>query len=444
MPSFEADYTTGESMNRANVLRVLTIGFSLVIILLAAVAYIGSRRVAEIRRDAAALLGDQLIATRLVDQLEAEQQRIGDILLRISRYHLRRLLPVEPILRDAEASDREVQHLVQASTHDRPAWERLGRLSDKFARSVRDTFRGAGITAAELETLMEQHDEFVRAARDLIRADSTRAASVEAAIGKHSSDLTGESGWLLAACFLLAAACAGLSIHVTNDSFRKLEWQAAELSKVSWHMLQGQEAAARRFSHEMHDELGQSLTGLKTALGIYTPEEFGRQREDCIQILEKAIQDVRELSQLLRPVILDDLGLDAALRWLSERFEQRTRIAVEYVSNFGERLAEETETHLFRVAQESLTNVARHSGASRVRVTLARLGDLIRLTIEDDGKGIQADVRPRHPGLGMTGMRARASHAGGDMRLDKSPLGGVKIELEVPFREPKDAAEPED
>jgi len=194
----------------------------------------------------------------------------------------------------------------------------------------------------------------------------------------------------------------------------------------------------------MHDELGQSLTGLKTALGIYTPEEFGRQREDCIQILDQAIQDVRELSQLLRPVILDDLGLDAALRWLAERFEQRTRIAVEYISDFDARLAEQTETHLFRLAQESLTNVARHSGAHHVHMRLSREGDSIRLSVEDDGCGLPKDLASRRPGLGMIGMRARASHAGGNLRLDKSPLGGVRIEVAVPFREPGNAAESED
>ncbi|MEN6603856.1 MAG: sensor histidine kinase [Bryobacteraceae bacterium] len=379
-----------------------------------------------------------------MEQLELEQRRVGDVILRISRIHLRGLSQVAPILHDVETVDGQVQRLVAASTHDRQAWRELGRVSNSFAATVRETFRDPRVTPLELETLMKQHDEFVRAARVLIQADSARAASVEVAIGMRSRDLIGESAWLLAACFLLAVACAALSVWATNDSFRKLEWQAAELSKVTWHLLQSQETAARRFSHEMHDELGQSLTGLKTSLGLLSPREFAEQREEYLNILDQAIQDVRELSQLLRPVILDDLGLDAALRWLTERFERHTRIGVEYISDFAGRMDEQTETHLFRVAQESLTNVARHSGANRVRISLARAGERIQLTVEDDGRGMAPSGKARSHGLGMTSMRARASHAGGEMRLDKSPLGGVRIEVVVPFRKPKDDAESED
>jgi len=443
-PASGADYTTENNMTRANVLRVLTIGFSLVIVLLGAVAYLGSRKVAEIQHDAATLLDDHLLAERLVEQLEVEQRRVGDAILRISRIHLRGLSPVEPILHDVETVNGQVQRMVDAGTHDRQAWQELGRVSNQFATTVRETFRDTRVTVPELETLMEQHDEFVRAARVLIQADSARAARVEAAIGMQSRDLIGESAWLLAACLLLAVACAAISVWATNDSFRKLEWQAAELSKVSWHLLQGQEAAARRFSHEMHDELGQSLTGLKTSLGLLSPREFAEQREEYLNVLDQAIQDVRELSQLLRPVILDDLGLDAALRWLAERFERHTRIGTEYVSDFAERMDEQTETDLFRVAQESLTNVARHSGANHVRISLARVGERIKLAVEDDGHGMAPSGKAQGHGLGMTSMRARASHAGGEMRLDKSPLGGVRIVVVVPFRKPKDDAEPED
>ncbi len=91
--------------------------------------------------------------------------------------------------------------------------------------------------------------------------------------------------------------------------------------------------------------------------------------------MEESIYNVRELSQLLRPTILDDFGLDAGIRWLADRFRERTGIEVDYRSEFDGRLSDETETHLFRIVQEALTNIARHSGATKVEIHLRAEGD---------------------------------------------------------------------
>src|SRR5262249_17377131 len=146
----------------------------------------------------------------------------------------------------------------------------------------------------------------------------------------------------------------------------------AELGRVSWHMLENQEATARRFSHELHDELGQSLTAVKTNLAAPdTGGQLNRARlDDCVRLVDEAVGNVRQMSQLTRPTILDDFGLEAGLRWLVEGFAARTGTEVAFDSTFSGRLADETETHLFRIAQEALTNVARHSGARRVRMNL--------------------------------------------------------------------------
>jgi signal transduction histidine kinase len=221
-----------------------------------------------------------------------------------------------------------------------------------------------------------------------------------------------------------------------------MEWQAAELSRVSWHMLQDQEATARRFSHELHDELGQSLTAVKTnlaALRAGTGADAAR-LDDCLRVVDESIGNVRQMSQLLRPTILDDFGLDAGLRWLCEGFAARTGIAVDCVSTFTGRLPDETETHLFRIAQEALTNVARHSGAHHVEVRLAPSDHHIRLTIQDDGRGLPQAPSPaasapdRRPGpLGLIGMRARARSAGGDATVRSRPDQGVLIDVQVPL-----------
>jgi two-component system sensor histidine kinase UhpB len=143
------------------------------------------------------------------------------------------------------------------------------------------------------------------------------------------------------------------------------------------------------------------------------------------------------MSQLLRPTILDDFGLDAGLRWLAEGFAARTGIEVVVEPGQSGRLAEETETHLFRIAQEALTNVARHAAATRVVIRMDQQGERILLAIEDNGHGLPAE--PHGGGMGLIGMRARARSAGGDVSIRSRPGHGVLIEVRVPVS-PRNAA----
>ncbi len=431
-------------MNRKQVLGVLGTGFGLLILLLAAVAYLGFQKTVEIQANAAALVRAQLLDRNLLDALDREQRRMSDVMFRIFLRGSGRPLDADEVLREVESGASEIKRLAELGVDDAALWKQLTGASQDFAAAVRESLAQPPATIDEIEELLARHNRFVLLAGDLIKAGSEREARVEAAIEKQSRELAGRSGWLLAGCFLLAAACALLALKVTNDAFRRLEIQGAELARVSWHMLQGQEAAARRFSHEMHDELGQSLTGLKATLSMITPEEFAARRPDYTRLLEEAIRSVRELSQLLRPVILDDLGLDAGLRWLLERFQQRTGIETEYDSNLTGRLAEDTETQLFRIAQESLTNVARHAGATRVRASLRVDGASVRLLVEDNGRGLPAGTSSSKPSLGMIGMRARAHQAHGSLKVGVSDLGGVRIEVAVPYWHPDHDAESKD
>jgi two-component system sensor histidine kinase UhpB len=155
---------------------------------------------------------------------------------------------------------------------------------------------------------------------------------------------------------------------------------------------------------------------------------------DCIGLVDEAIANVRELSQLLRPVILDDFGLDAALSWLTEKFSQRTNIPVRYESNLEIRLDEESETHLFRIAQEALTNIARHSQATEVRVLLVCSEAYVELTIEDNGRGFVDNTKIARGSLGMVGMRARARQAGGELIVTSGKAGGVRLVVQVPVQ----------
>ncbi|HEX4808542.1 MAG TPA: sensor histidine kinase [Bryobacteraceae bacterium] len=245
--------------------------------------------------------------------------------------------------------------------------------------------------------------------------------------------------WLFALCVGLSLLCATWVVRASAGLFRRLEQQAAELSQLQYQFLETQENVARRFSHELHDELGQALTAVKANLSALrdqpTPDQNSETRrlDDCMSLVDGAIKDVREMSQLLRPTILDDFGLDAALRSLTENFALRTGIAVQYRSDLkAGRLRDEAETHLYRIAQEALTNVARHSGATEATLhLLVQHGD-VTLRIADNGRGFGAAKRRSGAGLGLAGMETRARGCGGRLEVNASEGKGVSIEVTCP------------
>ena len=298
--------------------------------------------------------------------------------------------------------------------------------------------------------LFKRQREVIALTGQIIRANDKDNFASQQLIEHNTRQLVIRSAVLFGACILLAVLTAFLTVRVTTGLFRRMEWQTGELSRVSWHMLENQETAARRFSHELHDELGQSLTAVKANLAALdhakdtTDEPDVQARiDDCLEQVNEAIGNVRQLSQLLRPIILDDFGLDAALRWLTERFQQRTRIDVDYRSNFTGRLPDETETHLFRISQEALTNIARHSGATKVSLALSAGDGAIKLTVADNGRGLPtAGNGDPKPGMGLTGMRARARSVGGDLTVQSSngngSATGLVIEISLPMAHVQD------
>ncbi|MBM3741045.1 MAG: histidine kinase, partial [Acidobacteria bacterium] len=156
--------------------------------------------------------------------------------------------------------------------------------------------------------------------------------------------------------------------------------------------------------------------------------------EDCSLLVKDLITSVREFSQVLRPSMLDDFGLRPSLQRLAESFAQRTGINVDLRTEFEGRLGGETETHLYRIAQEALTNVARHSGATSVQISLEKSRGMVRLTVADNGKGFPRAPEEGRKGLGLAGMRERMRVAGGTLNV-RSDSKGAAIVAEVKLDE---------
>lgn len=415
------------------VLRILALGFALVVGLLGLAGFIAVRSTRAIEDDAAMAGREQLAMARLLNDVQAGQHTMAGILHQLapgSDHTDRRAL-----LRELEAADRALEKVALSGTGTPEArrWKELDGAVKKFSTGVRHAIeKGSQLRVEEVSALFDLHDVVVKVEQELLENSEARMEAMEQHIETESRELAANSRLVLGACLLLAAVCAVITMLFARASIRKIEAQASELSRVSWHLLQSQESLARRFSHELHDELGQSLAAVKANLASGSTREWEEKRQDCMSLVDTAIANVRQLSQLLHPVILDDFGLDAGLRWLVEGFAQRTGIRTEYQSTFNERLDDDVETHLFRIAQEGLTNIARHSGATAARLDLNAQGEYVQMILEDNGQGISK--QSGSPSLGMIGMRARAQEIGGQFRLSTPPQGGLRIEVEVPLR----------
>ncbi|GAB2756726.1 HAMP domain-containing sensor histidine kinase [Streptomyces bullii] len=218
-------------------------------------------------------------------------------------------------------------------------------------------------------------------------------------------------------------------IRTFNAMLDRLEQERATSSARA---LLAQEAERRRVAQELHDEVGQSMTaillGLKRASDD-APAALRRQLHEVQEITRESLDEVRRLVRRLRPGVLDDLGLVSALTSLTEDFATHTglQVARRFEADLPA-LEPETELVLYRVAQESLTNVARHADAERVTVALRHTDDGMVLTVTDDGCGIKA---PRE-GAGIRGMRERALLIGGSLDITPASHTGTRVQLTAP------------
>jgi two-component system sensor histidine kinase UhpB len=231
--------------------------------------------------------------------------------------------------------------------------------------------------------------------------------------------------------------------HANERLFARMidgERRFRSIAKAVWKV---QEEERRRLARELHDGLGQTLTALTLQLErlreklelAALPELTGR-LDDSVEMARLALNETRELSRLLRPPVLDDLGLAAALSWLARTLDQRTGLKVELeLAALGERLDPDLETLLFRLIQEALTNVLRHSGAGRAQVALRRAGASLELRVTDAGSGFDpgAVLAGGTNGSGLRGMRDRLELFGGQLQLASAPGRGTVIAASVPL-----------
>jgi signal transduction histidine kinase len=242
---------------------------------------------------------------------------------------------------------------------------------------------------------------------------------------------TGEGGGVR---YLAALA----DVTEQKEAERRLRALAARLDTV-------REEEQARIARDLHDDMGQLLTAVKINVRSIErrldalegcPSELLDRALDTAELVDRALASTRRIAAELRPGLLDRLGLEPALRQEVRKFEARTGLAAELVvRGVLPPIAGEAATALYRIAQEALTNVARHAGARRVSIALAAAGGLVSVAVEDDGRGLRGDppAQPERAALGIAGMRERAQRLGGDLRVVAGARGGTMVTAVIPL-----------
>jgi signal transduction histidine kinase len=202
-----------------------------------------------------------------------------------------------------------------------------------------------------------------------------------------------------------------------------------------------QEDERRRIARELHDSTSQNLTSLIVGLRMMEAQcahcASPTKAADLRDVASKTLDEVHDLSMRLRPRVLDDLGLAAALERLAHEWQARYKIPVDVAIQWSERLPGEIETALYRIVQEALTNIARHAQAKSVSILIEKRGNSIRAIVEDDGIGFDPSVQRGERHLGLLGMRERAELLGGALTIESAPGHGTSIFIEIPLPDPQ-------
>jgi signal transduction histidine kinase len=358
--------------------------------------------------------------------------------------------------------DRRTQFLKARST----VQTRLDAISDDVAVEQRAEFdqlrREIEAYWEFVEPVFNYPDAETRSKRELRRELASRRDSVLAiataigsinegavqrrrrAVEAAQSDLIHYTWWMTLVSSLLGlivAAAVGYGNHLlqkqADQQRRQTEQAERELRSLSSQLVHAHEQERRMISRELHDEVGQTLTGLGIELANLEHlrdgprSEFAAHLSDAKRLTEETLRTVRNIAMGLRPSMLDDSGIAPAVRWQAYELSRRTGTPVELqIEGDFDGLGDKTRTCLYRVVQEALTNCARHAKARTIHITMQGREDNVSLSIRDDGVGF--DTGRSRIGLGLVGIEERVKELGGSVEVDSRPSRGTLLRVDIP------------
>jgi signal transduction histidine kinase len=436
--------------------RALWIIFSCAILVLVAIAIAGEVTTAGYASSERWVAHTQKVRTHLIslrsDLASAEAARLAFVVsgdqveLPLYEESLRQipadLAELQELTEDSPAQQQKIQRL-------RPlVQQRLGLLQESIVLAKRDesgdraeqqqlTVSGAALTQEIRGILDEAQSE-----EDLLLTQRQTISDKTYAWART----------VLATSFLAATLILAVTFWRLLKELRERQQVEQVVRKLSGRLLKVQDDERRRIARELHDSLGQLLTSLKMNLDhlISHPPRVDVQEEileTCSQVAQQSLDETRTLSYLLHPPLLDEFGFASAAKWYIDGFARRSKIDVQLqiAKDFG-RMPEEVELALFRVLQESLTNIHRHSGSSTAEIEVERAPGVVTLGVTDHGRGMSPEMLERFrrtrdgAGVGLAGMRERLDELGGKLEIRSE---GQRTALTVTIPLPKEQADPE-
>ena len=336
--------------------------------------------------------------------------------------------------RELAPADRGTAQQAQLDGTVAAYWATVDRI---FALSAHDEDRAGALIRSDLT---RQHMELVSLVSRLLVANN-RMQEEAAVANRAIYDRVARSIQILVIALLGVVGVAGLWIvRASRRAFLEIRNLTTELRGLSWRALRMQEELQRAVSRELHDDFAQTVTAVGALLGrarrhLPADSPFVAELDEVRQIAQQALDRIRTQSQWLHPGVLDDFGLHGALARYVEQFERQTGIAIHYTTS-GEigSVRDDLAIHVYRIVQEALSNVSRHSGAKEAWVRLKRDGRWLDLAIEDHGGGLAETSRSADPdrGIGLVTMRERAELIGGTLDLRQPPAGGLMVRVRAP------------
>jgi signal transduction histidine kinase len=328
----------------------------------------------------------------------------------------------------------------------------LGVASKVFWEALQRAFALARAgQVGEARTLVQSEVESKRGvlseivSRLLVLNDQAQAEAAET-INTVYGSVKREILVVVGVLFLLALATGLYTLQANRKTFEKLQHlaeqlrlQSEQLRHLSWKLIEVQEETLRQVSRDLHDEFGQILTAIGALLsrtGRKSTDMALLQDLDLVKtIVQDTLQKVRDQSQMFRPAILDDFGLEQTLEWFVAQFSRQTAIKVHLEGEITDgRLPPEAPIHVYRIVQEALSNVARHSGAREASLKIVQQDGALCLEIRDNGTGFQPrSERSRSGGVGLMGMRERAEHLNGSLEIRSAPGKGTEVSVRIPL-----------
>jgi signal transduction histidine kinase len=436
----------------------LLLGFGLTLMLWLVAGYLLAGRIADVRQESDAINRRYMHAQELLTTVRA-QVLLGAVYVRDalldpkleSAAEHRRLL--EGALRQVDDALAEYEPIFDEASESKQIAELREQIDDfrasVFAVLESDSTRWPTDAQQLLRSrIMPRRESIVRVSDEvqaLNRASFVQQQQATSQVYEAMQRrLLAQFGFALAANFLIGLLATR---HVASLETRLREQQlrdaanTRDLQRLSAQLITAQEEERRTIARELHDEVGQVLTAIKVELAVAerriasaggSPMLLAEART----ITEGALHTVRDLSRLLHPALLDDLGLPAAVEACIRDFRKRYDVSVELLQERMERrLPQATEAAAYRIIQEALTNVVRHARAGSCRVYLQRLVNTVLITIEDDGIGFETEksLPPgERPGLGLLGIRERAGQLRGTVRIESAAGRGTRITIELP------------